>query len=334
MAPAPGQLVPVPPSLGGTIGDVGMRLLLLGCSGFVGRELVPFLLELGHSITLVSRRSQPFPALASDRLQCLKLDPADPASWQQDALRQALAAAEGVVNLAGEPIADRRWTAEHLERLVTSRVRTTELLVEAMALLPQPPSVLVNGSAVGYYGTSADERFGEAAAAGADVLGQLCLRWEAAARAVPSATRLVILRIGIVLGPDGGALGKMLPVFRAGFGGPVGSGRQWMSWIHRHDLCRLIANALEDSAYGGVYNAVAPEPARMADFAAALGRSLGRPSLLPVPGAILKLLLGDGAQVVLEGQQVLPERLAAQGFRYQYPDLSAALGAATSPGLR
>ena len=334
MAPAPGQPVPVPPSLGGTIVDVGMRLLLLGCSGFVGRELVPFLLELGHSITLVSRRSQPFPALASDRLQCLKLDPADPASWQQDALRQALAAAEGVVNLAGEPIADRRWTAEHLERLVTSRVRTTELLVEAMALLPQPPSVLVNGSAVGYYGTSADERFGEAAAAGDDVLGQLCLRWEAAARAVPSATRLVILRIGIVLGPDGGALGKMLPVFRAGFGGPVGSGRQWMSWIHRHDLCRLIANALEDSAYGGVYNAVAPEPARMADFAAALGRSLGRPSLLPVPGAILKLLLGDGAQVVLEGQQVLPERLAAQGFRYQYPDLSAALGAATSPGLR
>ena len=334
MAPAPGQPVPVPPSLGGTIGDVGMRLLLLGCSGFVGRELVPFLLELGHSITLVSRRSQPFPALASDRLQCLKLDPADPASWQQDALRQALAAAEGVVNLAGEPIADRRWTAEHLERLVTSRVRTTELLVEAMALLPQPPSVLVNGSAVGYYGTSADERFGEAAAAGDDVLGQLCLRWEAAARAVPSTTRLVILRIGIVLGPDGGALGKMLPVFRAGFGGPVGSGRQWMSWIHRHDLCRLIANALEDSAYGGVYNAVAPEPARMADFAAALGRSLGRPSLLPVPGAILKLLLGDGAQVVLEGQQVLPERLAAQGFRYQYPDLRAALGAASSPGLR
>lgn len=311
-----------------------MRLLLLGCSGFVGRELVPFLLELGHSITLVSRRSQPFPALASDRLQCLKHDPADPASWQQDALRQALAAAQGVVNLAGEPIADRRWTAEHLERLVNSRVRTTELLVAAMALLPHPPSVLVNGSAVGYYGTSADGRFGEASAAGDDVLGQLCLRWEAAASGVPSATRLVILRIGIVLGPDGGALGKMLPVFRAGFGGPVGSGRQWMSWIHRHDLCRLIANALEDAAYGGIYNAVAPEPARMADFAAALGRSLGRPSLLPVPGALLKLLLGDGAQVVLEGQQVLPERLAAQGFRYQYPDLSAALAAATSPGLR
>jgi len=326
--------VPPPPSLGGTIGDVGVRLLLLGCSGFVGRELVPFLLKLGHTITLVSRRTQPFPALAGDRLLCLKLDPADPASWLQDSLCQALASAEGVVNLAGEPIADRRWTPEHLERLVTSRVRTTELLVEAMARLPHPPAVLVNGSAVGYYGTSADARFGEDAAAGDDVLGQLCRRWEAAAQALPSATRLVILRIGIVLGPDGGALGKMLPVFRAGFGGPVGSGRQWMSWIHRHDLCRLIATALEDTAYTGVYNAVANEPTRMADFAAALGSSLGRPSLLPVPGAILKLLLGDGAQVVLEGQQVLPVRLAAQGFPYQYPELSAALAAATSPGLR
>ena len=311
-----------------------MRLLLLGCSGFVGRELVPFLLELGHSLTVVSRRPQPFPSLGGDRLIGLRLDPADPASWQQDSLQQALTTADGVVNLAGEPIAERRWTPEHLERLVSSRVRTTELLVEAMAGLPQPPSVLVNGSAVGFYGTSAVARFGEASAAGDDVLAKLCLRWEAAARSLPAATRLVIVRIGIVLGPDGGALGKMLPVFRAGFGGPVGSGRQWMSWIHRHDLCRLIAAALEDPTYNGVYNAVAPEPTRMGDFAAALGRSLGRPSLLPVPGAILKLLLGDGAKVVLEGQQVLPERLTAQGFRYQYPDLSAALDAATSPGLR
>jgi uncharacterized protein (TIGR01777 family) len=145
---------------------------------------------------------------------------------------------------------------------------------------------------------------------------------------------VVKLRIGIVLGPDGGALGKMLPVFRAGFGGPVGSGRQWMSWIHRHDLCRLIAAALEDPAYQGVYNAVAPVPTTMGAFAAALGKALGRPSLLPVPGPILQLLLGDGAQVVLEGQQVIPERLQHQGFRYQYGELSAALAAATSPGPR
>jgi uncharacterized protein (TIGR01777 family) len=141
---------------------------------------------------------------------------------------------------------------------------------------------------------------------------------------------VVILRIGIVLGADGGALGKMLPVFRMGFGGPIGTGQQWMSWISRRDLCQLIATALTDSTYTGVYNAVAPEPCRMAAFAAALGRCLARPSLLPVPGPMLQLLLGDGAKVVLEGQQVLPQRLQEQGFPFRDAELSAALAASTS----
>ncbi|MCP9775307.1 TIGR01777 family oxidoreductase [Cyanobium sp. WAJ14-Wanaka] len=311
-----------------------MRLLLLGCSGFVGRELVPFLLELGHSITLVSRRANPFPALASGRLSCLQLDPADPQAWQHDGLDLALAQADGVVNLAGEPIADKRWTPEHRELLLQSRLRSTANLAAAMAAMAKPPAVLVNGSAVGFYGSSQTARFTEASPAGSDYLAEICKQWEAAAAKLPPACRLVTLRIGIVLGPDGGALGKMLPVFRMGFGGPVGSGRQWMSWIHRHDLCRLIAAALEDSAYSGTYNAVGPEPTTMAAFAAALGRALGRPSLLPVPGPLLQLLLGDGAQVVLEGQQVVPERLQAQGFKFDYAELSAALAAATSPAPR
>jgi uncharacterized protein (TIGR01777 family) len=311
-----------------------VRLLLLGCSGFVGRELVPFLLELGHELTLVSRRAHPFPQLSSERLNCLQFDPADPASWQHDQLDAALRGAEGVVNLAGEPIAEQRWTPAHRQQLLDSRVRTTELLVAAMAALDQPPQVLVNGSAVGFYGTSRDGCFTEASGTGADFLAEICQRWEAAAAQVPAACRLVVLRIGIVLGPDGGALGKMLPVFRMGFGGPVGSGRQWMSWIHRHDLCRLIGAALEDSAYSGIYNAVAPNPARMGEFASTLGKALGRPSLLPVPSPILQLLLGDGAQVVLEGQQVVPERLQQQGFSFHYPELSAALAAATSPRPR
>ncbi len=311
-----------------------MRLLLLGCTGFVGRELVTLLMELGHQLTLVSRRGQPSFARTDDRLICLSCDPADPASWQRADLRQALAAAQGVVNLAGEPIAEQRWTPAHRQKLLDSRLETTRLLVEAMGLLPEPPRVLVNASAIGVYGTSLEARFEENSPAGDDFLAQLCRRWEAAAVAAPSPCRVVILRIGIVLGPDGGALGKMLPVFRAGFGGPVGSGRQWMSWIHRHDLCRLIATALEDSSYDGIYNAVAPEPTRMAIFAAALGRALGRPSLLPVPAPLLQLLLGDGARVVLEGQQVLPARLQAQGFRFQYPELNAALAAATSRASR
>ena len=311
-----------------------MRLLLLGCSGFVGRELVPFLLELGHSLTLVSRQSQPFPTLVGERLNVLRLDPADPASWHHDGLDTALAVADGVVNLAGEPIAEKRWTPAHRQLLIRSRVATTEHLVAAMARLAVPPPVLVHGSAIGYYGTSSSACFTEESPSGSDFLAEICRAWEAAADRVPASCRLVKLRIGIVLGPDGGALGKMLPVFRAGFGGPVGSGRQWMSWIHRHDLCRLIATALEDGTYSGVYNAVAPQPTTMGAFAAALGKVLGRPSLLPVPAPILQLLLGDGAQVVLEGQRVEPRRLLAQGFSFHYPELAGALAAATSPGSR
>ncbi len=308
-----------------------MRLLLLGCSGFVGRELVPYLLQLGHSLTLVSRQAQPFPSLVGERLNVLRLNPSDPDSWGHDGLDAALAAADGVVNLVGEPIAEKRWTPAHRQVLLDSRVRTTELLVQAMAKLDTPPQVLVNGSAVGFYGTSETACFKESSPSGHDVLAEICRAWEAAADQVPAGCRLVTLRIGIVLGPDGGALGKMLPVFRAGFGGPVGSGKQWLSWIHRSDLCRLIAEALEDASYSGTYNAVAPTPTTMGGLATALGRTLGRPSLLPVPGPILQMLLGDGAQVVLEGQQVVPERLVAQGFEYSYGELSAALAAATSP---
>jgi uncharacterized protein (TIGR01777 family) len=311
-----------------------MRLLLLGCTGFVGRELVPFLLNLGHQLTLVSRQPRPDSETADPRITNLCLDLAEPASWGQGPLLEALAAADGVVNLAGEPIADQRWTPAYRQRLLESRLVTTTQLVRAMANLATPPSVLVSGSAVGYYGTSLEGCFTEASPPGDDFLGRLCARWEAATQVAPEACRVVVLRIGIVIGPDGGALGKMLPVFRSGFGGPVGSGQQWMSWIQRHDLCRLIATALEDDAYAGPYNAVAPEPTRMAIFASTLGRVLGRPSLLPVPGPLLQLLLGDGAKVVLEGQQVKPERLVAQDFHFQFTDLSAALAAATSPARR
>ena len=311
-----------------------MRILLVGCSGFVGRALVPLLLEQGHRLTLVSRSARPLPALEHPQLQRLQADPAQAGSWQQPELQQALAAAEAVVNLAGEPIAEKRWSPAHVQLLHDSRIGTTRALVAALASLPesQRPQVLISGSAVGYYGTSDTARFEESSPAGADVLGRLCLAWEAEAQRAEPFCRVVLLRIGIVLAADGGALGKMLPVFRLGFGGPIGSGRQWMSWISRRDLCRLIATALSDAAYSGVYNAVGPQPCSMASFAAALGRCLGRPSLLPVPAPMLQLLLGDGARVVLEGQQVLPQRLQQQGFRFEDAELSAALAAATSAG--
>ncbi|HJN36927.1 MAG: TIGR01777 family oxidoreductase [Prochlorococcus sp.] len=308
-----------------------MRLLLLGCTGFVGRELVPRLLAAGHQLTLVSRRPASGKGLPAwtPQVDWLQLDPSDSASWQTDSLVKAVQAAEGVVNLAGEPIAEERWTAQHLQTIESSRLRTTSMLVEAMARMEAPPQVLVNASAVGFYGTSSELEFNESSPSGDDFLAGLCSAWEAAAQARPDATRLLVVRIGIVLGSDGGALGKMLPIFRAGFGGPVGTGRQWMSWIHRTDLCRLIEQALIDQSWSGVVNGVGPQPVTMATFARALGMSLGRPSLLPVPGAILMMLLGDGARVVLEGQRVVSERLSKLGFSFGYPDLAEALADVT-----
>ena len=309
-----------------------MRLLLLGCTGFVGRELVPMLLKQGHQLTLISRRmARGYETeRAAGDLTWLQLDPASATSWQDAALLEALNQADAVVNLTGEPIAEKRWTPAHLRVLEASRLETTRLLVEAMAASATPPGVLINASAIGFYGTSATARFVESSPAGGDFLASLCQRWEQAAAAAPAGTRVVSVRIGIVLAADGGALGKMLPVFRAGFGGPIGSGQQWMSWIHRTDLCALLQQALVDESWSGVVNAVAPEPASMATFSKQLGRSLGRPSLLPVPGPVLQVLLGDGAKVVLEGQQVASERLETLDFSFRYPSLASALDAATS----
>ena len=309
-----------------------MRLLLLGCTGFVGRELVPQLLQAGHQISLVSRRLPRGYDSERDegRINYIQIDPSQSSSWLTEPLINALADADGVVNLAGEPIAEKRWTESHLKVLEDSRLETTRLLVEALKTCSTPPAVLVNASAIGYYGTSPDRRFVETSPAGSDFLASLCSRWEAAATAAPSATRQLTLRIGIVVAADGGALGKMLPVFRTGFGGPIGSGQQWMSWIHRSDLCSLIQRGLEDEAWSGVVNAVAPEPVSMARFAQELGRCLGRPSLLPVPGPVLQVLLGDGAKVVLEGQQVASARLEELGFSFRFPDLASAIAASTN----
>ena len=314
-----------------------MRLLLIGCTGLVGRGLIPVLQAAGHQLTIVSRRASPaaFPADVAGALQWIQVDPAVASSWSESTpLHDALAASDGVVNLAGEPIAEQRWTVQHLETLESSRLETTRHLVSALATLAKPPSVLVNASAVGYFGTSLDGRFEESSPVGQDFLARLCQKWEQAAAEKPAATRLVVLRIGIVLSSQGGALAKMLPVFRAGFGGPIGSGQQWMSWIERGDLCRIIQSSLETDSWSGVINAVAPDPVTMAVFAGSLGRCLGRPSLLPVPGPMLQLLLGDGSKVVLEGQFVRSSRLEALGFNFLCPTLPVALDVATSSSNR
>ncbi len=306
-----------------------MRLLLLGCSGFVGRGLVPELLLKSHQLTIVSRNPKPFRGLA-DKVSIgnfcvIKEDPTNPKAWEEGPLLEALREAEGVVNLVGEPIADKRWTVNHCKKIKSSRLDTTRLLVHAMKILKRPPRVLVNGSAIGFYGTSQDLTFTETSESGNDFLANLCTEWESAAQEKPRSTRLLVVRIGLVLGHDGGILGKMLPFFRAGMGGPIGSGLQWMSWIHRDDLSRIICQAIENRAWSGVVNGVAPNVVTMKHFSAALGQSLSRPSLIPVPGAILKLILGDGARVVLEGQKVESMRLRKLGFDFNYVDIGQAL---------
>jgi len=308
-----------------------MRLLLLGCTGFIGRELVPRLLDAGHQLTIISRKEphKLHQKCQSKQLLYLKLDPSNPENWKEEKLINAITQANGVINLAGEPIADKRWTPKHCTKIQSSRLITTRCLINTISKLKRPPEFLVNGSAIGYYGTSQNSLFTEDCSSGNDFLSNLCNEWEDIATERPKSTRLLLLRIGIVLEADGGALGKMLPVFRSGFGGPLGNGKQWMSWIHRTDLCKIITQAVSNTDFKGVINAVAPNPSTMADFSDKLGKTLGRPSLLPVPGALLQLLLGDGAKVVLEGQNVSSAGLTKKKFAFEYPYLEQALEAIT-----
>ncbi len=308
-----------------------MRLLLIGCTGFIGRELIPQLIKAGHQLTIVSRKSPNKKQLKENvhKISYIKEDPSKEKFLLNKELKKALINCEGVINLAGEPIAEKRWTPDHCKILFNSRVNTTKILINAISSMKKPPKILINASAIGFYGTSQNATFHEESNHGNDFLAGLCKEWETIARKKPVGTRLLILRIGLVLGADGGALRKMLPIFKAGFGGPIGNGKQWISWIHRCDLCQIIVESLHNQSWEGVVNGVSPHPVSMNEFSETLGRTLGRPSLLPVPGTILKLLLGDGAKVVLEGQYVQSNRINQLGYKFQYPQLNSALSEIT-----
>jgi len=298
-----------------------MKLLLLGCTGFIGQELIPTLLEAGHQLTIVSRHESKHYANKFDKykLEWIQIDPSKLNSWDNTLLIEALKNNQGVINLVGEPITEQRWTSSQLKIIEDTRVNTTRGMIKAMNKSKKIPKVLVNASAIGFYGSSQTNIFKEEDKSGNNFLAGLCKKWEDIAYLKPRSTKLVIIRIGIVLGLGGGALGKMLPIFKAGIGGPIGDGMQWMSWIHRSDLCRIIKESLVNRKYSGIINAVAPKPVRMKEFSATLGQSLGRPSIIPVPGGVLKLILGDGARVVLEGQKVKSNMLAKIGFKFIYP---------------
>ena len=300
-----------------------MKIAITGATGLVGTRLVEKLNQEGHQILVFTRNpnkaQKVFPASAFSNLEIVQYTPQESGEWQK-----SVSGCDAVVNLAGEPIAE-RWSPQQKKAIMESRQIGTRKLVEAIAMAENKPEVLVSGSAIGYYGTSETTVFKEDSSPGNDFLAQVCQNWEAEAQKVTeSGVRLVILRIGIVLA-NGGALGKMLGPFKMFAGGPIGSGKQWFSWIHRDDLVNLIYRGIQDSNMSGVYNATAPHPVRMNTLCQTLGNVMNRPSWLPVPDFVLELLLGDGAVVVLEGQQVLPENTKGAGFDYQYPELYLAL---------
>jgi uncharacterized protein (TIGR01777 family) len=296
-----------------------MKVAITGATGFVGSRLVERLQAQGHQ-PLILTRNRASADRAFPTLEIVAYTPTESGSWQQ-----AIAGCDAVVHLAGEPIAESRWTPERKQEILKSRQLSTQKIVEAIAQANPKPTVLVNASAIGYYGTSETATFDESSPAGDDFLAEVCQAWEAEAQKVKDAgVRLVILRLGIVLG-DGGALAKMTPPFKVFAGGPIGTGRQWFSWIHRDDLVNLILEALTRKDIEGVFNATAPNPVRMTELCQTIGETLNRPSWLPVPSFALEALLGEGAKVVLEGQQVLPKRTTSYGFKYRYPTVKQAL---------
>lgn len=290
-------------------------ITISGATGMIGSALVTRLREGGHGVRRLVRSARD--AQPGDVRW-------DPASETLDA--RVLEGSDAIVHLAGAPIA-RRWTTEHKREIRESRLRGTELIARAVAAMEVKPRVVLSGSAVGYYGDRGDELLDESSAPGNDFLGTLAREWEGAAAPIADAgVRLVLLRTGIVLAPDGGALKKLLLPFKLGVGGPIGGGRQWMSWISLDDHLGAMEHALFTDTLAGPVNLVAPNPVTNATFATTLGRVLKRPALLPLPGFALELVYGEMAHAtLLAGQRALPKALMASGFEFQHPTLEQAL---------
>jgi len=292
-----------------------MRIFITGATGFVGRALTLRLLRDGHAVVAWTRNPEAARDVLGAEVTIASTD-----------LDTQVGSADAVVHLAGEPVLGGRWTKHRRQRLWDSRVGLAERLVASMARADHRPGVLVSASAVGLYGDRGDEVLDEDSPPGTGFLPDLCRAWEAAATAATSlGVRVVPVRIGVVLGRGGGALGPLLSMGRWGLSGPIGSGRQWVPWIHLDDLVEMLVRAIGDPALSEPILAVAPHRVRQRDFAAAIGAALGRPAVLPTPAPVLRLALGDAASVLLDSQAVLPSRAEAIGFRYRFPTLDAAL---------
>jgi uncharacterized protein len=295
-----------------------VNYLITGASGFIGRKLVRTLLSEGHSVDYLGRKR----SLSLDSRAAFH-------SWNPGE-RPPLSSVpplDAIVHLAGEPVAQ-RWTPEVKQRIYTSRVEGTRQLVSAIGELRHKPALLVSASAVGYYGDRADEVLTESSAPGTDFLAKLCVDWEReAARAHEFGVRVVRIRIGIVLGRDGGALKQMMTPFRLGMGGRLGSGQQWMPWIHVDDLLRLFMFAAADSSIEGPLNGSSPEPVTNAEFTRRLAHALHRPAILRIPKFALKIAFGELADFMFASLRVMPEATKQSGFQFMYPELGRALKA-------
>jgi uncharacterized protein (TIGR01777 family) len=293
-----------------------VRIAITGASGLIGRRLLKNLAAAGHSLHVLSRHAGTNlpPGVRLSVWDSTRGEP--PADSLQDV--------DGVVHLAGEPVAQ-RWTAQARQAIRESRVTGTRNLVQALAKLPRKPEVLVCGSAVGYYGDRGDEILHESSLPGADYLAQLCVDWEKEAQAAEGlGIRVVRVRTGVVLDARGGALPRMLPPFRMGVGGKLGNGKHWMSWIHLEDLAALFQFALANPISGPV-NGVVPNPVINAEFTRALAAAVHRPAIFPVPAFALRLLFGEMSEILLASQRALPQAAEGAGFRFRYPELAPAL---------
>lgn len=297
-----------------------MHVLITGGTGMIGRRLVNHLIKHGHLVTVVSR--QPYrPAHLPAKIYFEQWDGATAKGWGH-----RIEEVDAIVNLAGAGLADQRWTDERKKNIVDSRKRAGEAIVEAVRAAQIKPKVLIQSSGVGYYGTSLDAAMTESSPPGNDFLAEVCKAWEASTEAVEEmGVRRVITRSGVVFDPQGGALPKMVLPFRLFAGGPVGSGRQWLPWIHYYDEVEAVRFLIEEPSIRGPVNVTSPQPVRNREFAKAVGRVLKRPAFAPAPGPLLKLIFGEMATVILEGQQVLPARLEANRFKFKFPEIDGAL---------
>ena len=298
-----------------------MKIVLSGGTGFIGSALLKRLKEEKHSVVLLARNLEAAKRFAGDFVTIAPWDAKSVGTWADH-----MNGADAVVNLAGEPVVGKRWSDRQKSHILNSRVEATKALTSAIAQARQKPSVLINASAVGYYGHVESGDVTESHPRGKGFLGDTCELWEEAARAAERwGARVVCLRIGIVLEKEGGALSKMIPPFQFFAGGPLGSGRQWVPWIHRDDVVGAVLFALQHPELKGSVNTTSPNPVTMKEFCGALGRAMHRPSWAPVPVFVLRILLGEQADVLLTGQRVVPKKLEEAGFMFRHPNLHEAL---------